>query len=277
MDFPDVLRRFDAHMDVSGTSDRTRHAYRRELTNLWCDYLYEVDVSILDLSPHQLRAYVVGLPANGSKRGDVLRAVKAFYRFALGDGLVERDPSSAMPVPRAKAGPVPDLPEDQARRLLRAAFRRERRRGWAMLLVLHTGARVASLAALRPSDVDVAARLVYFAVAKGNRPYTLPLNRPAYVAAMHLIAIAETAGKETLIGVGPAMFRQWVHAAEQTAGLPRVWPHLLRHAFSRKVARKAVRSGNLDAWRRSMNHADLSQFPRYNPAPDDAVRDVLGG
>jgi integrase len=45
--------------------------------------------------------------------------------------------------------------------------------------------------------------------------------------------------------------------AEQRARLPRIWPHLLRHCFSRRVAEKAVKRG-LDTWRRLMNHTDLS-------------------
>jgi site-specific recombinase XerD len=72
----------------------------------------------------------------------------------------------------------------------------------------------------------------------------------------------------TLIGVGAERFRQWVHAAEQEAGLGRVWPHLLRHAASTRVAR----SSDPETWRRFMNHADLSQWARYVAGTDERVR-----
>jgi integrase len=61
---------------------------------------------------------------------------------------------------------------------------------------------------------------------------------------------------------------QWVHAAEQEAGLGRVWPHLLRHAASTRVAR----SSDPETWRRFMNHADLSQWARYVAGTDERVR-----
>jgi len=72
----------------------------------------------------------------------------------------------------------------------------------------------------------------------------------------------------TLLGVGAERFRQWVHAAEQEAGLGRVWPHLLRHAASTRVARRA----DPETWRRFMNHADLSQWARYVAGTDERVR-----
>ena len=74
--------------------------------------------------------------------------------------------------------------------------------------------------------------------------------------------------ESTLIGVGAERFRQWVHAAEQEAGLGRVWPHLLRHAASTRVAR----SSDPETWRRFMNHADLSQWARYVAGTDERVR-----
>jgi len=95
------------------------------------------------------------------------------------------------------------------------------------------------------------------------------------IAARHLLGCdfdARNIGaKVTLIGVGAERFRQWVHAAEQDAGLGRVWPHLLRHAASTRVAR----STDPETWRRFMNHADLSQWPRYVAGTDERLRQAI--
>jgi site-specific recombinase XerD len=84
--------------------------------------------------------------------------------------------------------------------------------------------------------------------------------------------VEQATGLDTcLIGVGAERFRQWVHAAEQEAGLDRVWPHLLRHAASTRVAR----SSDPETWRRFMNHADLSQWARYVAGTDERVRAAI--
>jgi site-specific recombinase XerD len=234
-DFPAVLRRFDRHLDVSGRAESTRRKYRYELVRWWTDHLFPSELDISTLGRREIEAYLADLPARGSKRGDAIRALRAFFTWALASGEVSSNPIAHIPVPRPKLGPAPDLGEQELRRLLRAAFRREPRRGWAILLCYVTGARVGSLVHATPSDVhlDEAPRLDLLR-AKGDRPYSVPLERAGEIAVRHLLHTAD--GR--LIGVGAERFRQWVHAAEQDAGLPRVWPHLLRHAASTRVARR---------------------------------------
>ena len=110
---------------------------------------------------------------------------------------------------------------------------------------------------------------VWFDETKGDRPTPQPLNRRGAIAARELA----TLGHDPILGVGAAQFRQWVHAAEQQAGLERVWPHLFRHTFATKVAA----AGDAEAWRRAMGHADLSQWPRYVASSDEAVRRAVNG
>jgi len=265
--FPAVLRRFDRHLDVVGRADGTRRHYRYELLCWWTDYLFPGELEVADIRPGHVEEYLGTLPRQGSKRGDAIRALRAFFAWAVVEGEVDRDPAAHVPIPRPKVPPAPDLSDDELRRLLRAAFRREPRRGWAILLCYVTGARVGSLVAARPSDVHLGsnARLDLLE-AKGGKPYSVPLERAGVIAATQLQR-STTVG-DRLIGVGAERFRQWVHAAEQEAGLGRVWPHLLRHAASTRVAR----SSDPETWRRFMNHADLSQWARYVAGTDERVR-----
>ena len=274
--FPAVLHRFDRHLDVLGRSDSTRRQYRYELLCWWVDYLHRAELEVADVHSVDIEEYVGGLPRNGSKRGDALRALRAFCAWAHAEGEIDRNPVAHIPVPRPKVPPAPDLSGDELRRLLRAAFRRERRRGWAILLCYVTGARVGSLVAVRPADVHLGpdARLDLLE-AKGGKPYSVPLERAGVIAARHLSDLARRqrsgairAEDCRIIGVGAERFRQWVHAAEQEAGLGRIWPHLLRHAASTRVAR----SSDPETWRRFMNHADLSQWARYVAGTDERVR-----
>ncbi len=266
VEFAPTLRRFDAYMQVAGRSDTTRHAYRRELVNLWIDYLLARELELDTVSEDDLVDYVASLPKNGSKRGDVLRALRAF--FTWGQGRIREDnPAVSMKVPTKGRGMAPNLGDEQLRLLLRTLFRRESRRGWAAMLCFATGARVGSLVALTASDIDLDAGLIHFRVVKNDRPYSKPMNRMAYVSAWQLLHEVHHAPRPTLIGVGQERFRQWLHMAEQEAHLPRVYPHLLRHSYSNRAAR-----GDPEAWRRGMNHADLSQWARYHGLDDDRLR-----
>lgn len=265
--FPAVLHRFDRHLDVLGRADATRRQYRYELTCWWIDYLFTAELDLADVRTRHVEEYLGTLPRNGSKRGDAIRALRAFFAWAVVEGEVDRDPAAHVPIPRPKIAPAPDLSDDDLRRLLRAAFRREPRRGWAILLCYVTGARVGSLVAARPCDVHLGADArIDLLEAKGGKPYSVPLERAGVLAATQLQR-STTVG-DRLIGVGAERFRQWVHAAEQEAGLGRVWPHLLRHAASTRVAR----SSDPETWRRFMNHADLSQWARYVAGTDERLR-----
>ncbi|MGQ0670453.1 MAG: tyrosine-type recombinase/integrase [Actinomycetota bacterium] len=262
--FPEALRRFDDYLVVLGRSVRTRHTYRYQLVLLWCDFLFSRGLEIETLTEDDLVDYLGGLARNGRSRVDATKALRALFAWAEGR-LRSDNPMSHLRTPRPKSRPAPDLPDAELRALMRAAFRRERRRGWAIMLCYATGARVGSLAALRPGDIELDGDArVTFRVTKGDRPYSVPLGHMGRIAAEHLLELR----LPTLIGVGPTRFGQWVETAEQTAGIRHVWPHLLRHAFSHRVGR----STDPETWRRLMNHADLSQWARYNVTSDERLR-----
>jgi integrase len=270
--FPAVLHRFDRHLDVLGRADSTRRKYRYELLCWWVDYLFPSGLDVADVRSGHVEEYVGALPRHGSKRSDALRALRAFMAWAVVEGELDRNPVAHIPVPRPKIAPAPDLSDEEMRRLLRAAFRRERRRGWAILLCYVTGARVGSLVAARPADVHLGADArLDLLEAKGGKPYSVPLERAGVIAAARLLDICSTS---RLIGVGAERFRQWVHAAEQEAGLGRVWPHLLRHAFLTRVAH--AKGVSPEEVRKLANWSDLSQWPRYIAASDPVARQAIG-
>jgi integrase/recombinase XerC len=277
MEFADALHRFDNHMAATGLAPKTRDKYVYQLTIFWCRFVVREGLDLLTLDEDHVNEYLENIRTQGHQHGDAARSLKAFFHWAAGR-LRENDPTAEVRIPRPKLGPAPDLPDDELRALLRAAFRREPRRGWAIMLLYATGARIGSFVEVRAEDVRLGSEpSIVFAVTKGDRPYELPLNRKAEVAARHLLRCETSAhnmsGKVTLVGVGPERVRQWLEQAELDAGSIRhVHPHLLRHAFSNRVAR----AGDPEAWRRSMNHADLSQWTRYVGASDERVRQAVG-
>jgi site-specific recombinase XerD len=139
--FPTLLVDYDTFLEARGTAPTTRKSYRYELTRYWCDWCALRGIEIAHATEAEVLAYWRSLPAHGSKRGDAGRALKSFYGWL--DGRVrDDDPSRELKVPRPRPGDTPMLGADAERRLLRAAFTHEPRRGWAILLALSTGARI---------------------------------------------------------------------------------------------------------------------------------------
>lgn len=280
------LRAFDRAMILMGRSERTREQYRYRLTKFVADYLYRVGRDLADATREDVEEWLLSLRRQGRGFPEAARALKAFYRWAQDAGVRADNPAAHVKLPRTKLTPAPDLSAEDLRALLRAAFRHrsarwgpDPRRGWAIMLLFKTGARISSFCAIRPEDLHLEASppYVWLAHTKGDRPYKAFLDRAGVIAARHLLrehaANPRPRRSDTLLGVGPAQVRNWLHAAEQVAGLPRVWPHLLRHAFSNRVARR----GDIEAWRRAMNHADLSQWPRYVDADAERVAEATAG
>jgi site-specific recombinase XerD len=261
--FPGTLARYGefAALDVA---PRTARSYRRSLVN----FLADTGTDPFDATTDEIVSYLASLAAQGSGRTEMLKALKHAHGWALGR-VTEHDPTAPLKLRRPKLRPVAKLPLEQERELLRALFRREPRRGWTAMLILATGGRIGSIVRVTVADVDLERAELHFTHTKNDRPYTVPLGRRGLVAARQLCSMRNPS--ERLVGVCEERVRQWLRQAQSEAGLPRVWPHLLRHSFATDVSRRT----DPETWRRLMNHADLSQWPRYVGGDNGRMREAV--
>jgi site-specific recombinase XerD len=221
--------------------------------------------SLLDLhsvTEDDVVAYLADLPAKGALRGMVLRALRSYYGFAE-DREWCVSPVGRLRPKREKYGPAPSLSDDELTRLVIAAAARSERRAWILLLLYATGARADSLCQVRREDVQGGA--IHFRVAKGDRPYSVPLGHVGREATAALLEDPRPGG--FLIGIQYGRLYEIVRQAGRDSGV-HVWPHLLRHTFSTKVARAT----DPRTWQELMNHADLSQFRRYVATDEERTR-----
>lgn len=263
-DFAMRLRAWEGHLDVvEQVTPGTRYAYRRCLIRFFADTL--VDPTDDTLTEDAISAYLRTVPRNGSTRSDMIRALKAYSRYAASRR--GKDPTERLHVPPRRRRKKNLIPEDAVRAMLRAAFRRERRRGWTFLLMAETGARVGSVVAVEAEDVG--RDEITFRRAKNDKPYSVPLNHAARIAAEHLIA----EGRSPLVGVGEERIRQWMREAAEEADLVKVlWhPHQLRSYFLTRLARVT----DPGTWRQIANHSDLSQYPTYVAEDDSLAREAV--
>lgn len=272
--FPSTLARYGEFLALTVAS-RTARSYRRSLVN----FLADTGIDPFEASTDDIVSYLASLAANGSGRTETLKALKHAHGWALGR-VTEHDPTAPLKLRRPKLRPVAKLTSDHERELLRALFRREPRRGWTAMLILATGGRIGSIVRVTVSDVDLERAELTFRHTKNDRPYTVPLGLRGTLAARNLVAIAAAQGdaRDTskghsarLIGVCEERVRQWFREAASETGIGRVWPHLLRHSFATDVSRRT----DPETWRRLMNHADLSQWPRYVGGDQGRMREAV--
>lgn len=242
------MRAWVAWLEATDHRAKTIRDYRYWLLRFAADTL----IDPWDASEDDIVGYLAALPQQGMSRRCLLRAFKSAWSW--GEPRFGRNPTARLHLRRPPMPPGPHLGTTELRALIRAAFRRERRRGWAILLMASTGMRIGSLIEFRAQDVD--GSFAWLQEAKGGRSYEVALNRAARIAVRHLAAEAYP----TLIGVGAEGFRRWLRQAALDAGLERrVHPHLLRHTFATALGRVT----DPRTWQAAMGHADLSQYPRY--------------
>ena len=261
------LRTWDQHLQVRGYSVKTRDAYRYALIKFLADAMVTPEAVTED----HVVAYLATIGGNGSHRGGMLRAIKSYFGWAAARGHLNVDPTVNLAVKKVKYGPARFLSEDDLDRLIEAAESRGHHRALAMRLCYYTGARVESLCAVRPEDVDVSAGILYLHRAKGNRPYSVPLGQAARPVASELLSLYDPGRGPFLLGIKPRTFWLWVHQAAEDTGV-KASPHTMRHSFATHLIQ---RGADVRSVQELLNHADLSITQRYAHTTDEAKRSAV--
>jgi len=253
-------------MEATSHRPKTIRQYRYWLIRFAADTL----VDPWEASEDDLVGYMGSMPKTGSSRHSFLQATKSYWKWAAPK--TGRDPTARLHIRREPESKAPHIPPEILRDILREAFRKHQRRGWTILLMFATGARIGSLVAIRPEDVNLGDALLWIRESKGGRTYEIPLEKLSLAAASWLVEDARANDRELLVGVGAEQVRNWLRQARLAAGVPdRIWPHLLRHSFATELARVT----DPETWRLAMGHADLSNYARYVHTDAERVRDAV--
>ncbi len=250
------------------------------------------------------RAFLAGIhrrggsPATARRKGASLRA---FFRFLLREGAVDRNPFAglaaprrgrrlprvlsreeiegllAAPLARAEARPERSGTPDAAAR----AFRRYAPlRDTAILELLYsTGMRVGECVALRVRDVDLIGATA-LARGKGKKERLCPLGRPAcraLRAALSARPPAATGGPYAPLFVNRAggaltarSIQRMLKACLAQAGLnPDLSPHALRHSFATHLMDAGA---DLRSVQELLGHASLSTTQIYTHVSIEQIR-----
>lgn len=262
-----LLDAWGDHLAARGLSSATREQYESYLLRA----LRHMRADPETVTVRELEAFIAQINAKGSNRAAYISAFRAFFPFLVREQIRPDNPAAELRTKPPKY-PDPDYFEPhEALAIIRAAAAKEPRRGHALTLLFETGARIGSLAAVEPQDVR-GGRIV-LRVAKGDRPYSVPLTPAAQTAALELVA-AMGPDQSTIVGVKKERLGQWFHAAALDAGFPpgRVHAHLARHTAATLFYR---RTHDPMATQKLLNHADLSQVMRYVRVAEDSLAEPL--
>jgi integrase/recombinase XerD len=276
------------HLKVErGLSVNTLDAYERDLRELVA-FAEARGSSILDLAQSDLVEFVGSLRDRGlapRSQGRHVHSARGFYRFAVREGLLQRDPMENLKPPRAFQALPRYLTTEQVETLLRApdvevpVGLRDR----AVLEVMYaTGLRASEVIGLETVNVDMDLGVVRV-FGKGRKERLVPLGREArrwvkrYLAeargklargrTLPVLFVSQRGAKLSRMGLWGIVRR---HAV--TAGVERVLtPHVLRHSFASHLLE---RGADLRALQAMLGHADISTTQIYTHVTRERLRQL---
>ena len=286
---PFLLERFTDFLTLEkGSSPRTREAYVRDVARFVAFALVRQVVSPGDVTSRALRDFVYHLKDLGLSPASIRRnvsAVRSYFRFLLGDGVVTQDPSERLDTPQRWRTLPEVLTVAEIRKLLDAPsmddplYFRDR----AMLeLAYGAGLRVSEWISVGVKDAMLDAGLVRV-FGKGSKERLVPIGRSAIAAlAIYLRelrpklehgggkgALFLNARGEPLSRMGAwKILRKYVQRAGITK---RVYPHTLRHSFATHLLEGGA---DLRAVQEMLGHADISTTQIYTHVDREYLRQV---
>jgi integrase/recombinase XerD len=293
-------RAIDAYLDFlrveRGVAPATVAAYRSDLGDFAdargtaTDWGQSPEAAIRYLAARARR----GRPGDPGLAPTSLRrraaAIRGFYRFAYGEGLIGVDVASRLELPRQPRLLPEPLTVEEVERLLEAAGPEapgDLRARVLLELLYAAGLRVSEAVRLDLEDLSTDGGFVRV-IGKGDRERLVPVGevaiewlgrwlangRPALLAKGH---VAPARGGPLFLGDrGRRLARQqaWaaVRAAAMRAGLAtRVSPHTLRHSFATHLLEGGA---DLRVVQELLGHASISTTQLYTHLTGERIREV---
>jgi integrase/recombinase XerD len=284
-----LLARFTDYVALEqGLSPRTQEAYQRDLAR-FAEYAEARGATAPpDITARLLREYVYHLKDLGLSPASIRRnvsAVRTYFRFLTGDGIVVRDPSERLETPK-RWRTLPDvLSVEEVQRLLAsptlddALVFRDR----ALLeLAYGAGLRVSEWISLGVRDLLLEDGLVRV-FGKGSKERLVPIGRSAIGAAAIYLRelrprLEKGAGKGVLFlnarGTPLTRMGAWkiLRGHVERAGIAKhVSPHTLRHSFATHLLEGGA---DLRAVQEMLGHVDIATTQIYTHVDREYLRTV---
>lgn len=271
-----------------GLSARTVDAYRRDIERLVAWLRTRGVARPAHVSAADLREFVYHLKDLGLQPSSIRRnvsAVRTWFAYLLGEGIVVADPTDRVEIPRTWRRLPGVLSKDEVARILDAPDPADRLfwRDKALLEFAYaSGVRVGELIGVRVRDVDLQEGLA-LVFGKGARERIVPLGRAALQALIVYLrevrpglARDRAEGAVFLNARGTPLSRMGVwkilRRHVRRAGITkRVTPHTFRHSFATHLLEGGA---DLASVQEMLGHADIATTQIYTHVEREYLRDV---
>jgi len=284
-----LLARFSDYVTLEqGLSPRTIEAYQRDLVR-FAEYAESKGMSApVDITAKVMREYVYHLKDLGLSPASIRRnvsAIRTYFRFLTGDGIVVRDPSERLETPKRWRSLPEVLTVDEVQKLLAAPTLDDNLvfRDRALLeLAYGAGLRVSEWITLGVRDLMLEDGLVRV-FGKGSKERLVPIGRSAIAALAVYIReqrprLEKGEGKGILFlnARGRPLTRMgaWkiLRGHVERAGITKhVSPHTLRHSFATHLLEGGA---DLRAVQEMLGHVDIATTQIYTHVDREYLRQV---
>jgi len=272
-----------------GLSENYQLSTRRSLTEFaqWCFPRHSLgsarEITIDHLTEYLADRKRAGLAASSIKL--IVVALKIFFRFLLGKGLIRHDPTETLSLPRIERYLPETLNEIQVEQLLEAIDTtaplglRDR----AMIELLYaSGLRISELANARLENFNAEERILRV-LGKGSKTRLVPVGRKAcealaaYLSGERPKLVNRRTGNEIYLsarGTKMTTVRIWqiVKKHAKSSGLEaNIYPHLLRHSFATHLLSNGA---DLRIIQEMLGHADISTTQVYTHVDQQRLKAV---
>jgi integrase/recombinase XerD len=272
-----------------GLSENYQLSTQRSLSEFaqWCAAKKEIEspraVTLPIISEYLADRKRAGLAASSIKL--IVVALRIFFRFLANKGVVERDPSDPLALPRIERYLPETLNELQVEQLLEKIDTKTPHglRDRAMIELLYaSGLRVSELANARLENFNFEERVVRV-TGKGNKTRIVPAGRKAcealaaYLSSERPKFVKRRTTSEIFLserGTKLTTARIWqiVKKHARHAGFEKnIYPHLLRHSFATHLLGNGA---DLRIIQEMLGHADISTTQVYTHVDQQRLKAV---
>ena len=272
-----------------GLSDNYQLSTRRSLTEFaeWCEAAKKI-TAVRDVKQPLIGEYLAARKRSGLAAASiklVVVALKIFFRFLIGKGAIDRDPTETMTLPRIERYLPETLNELQVERLIESIDTKQPfgLRDRAMIELLYaSGLRISELANARLESLNLEERILRV-TGKGNKMRLVPVGRKACEAVAAYLSTerpkmvkARTSSEIFLSSRGTKLTttRIWqiVKKRAKQSGLEaNIYPHLLRHSFATHLLSNGA---DLRIIQEMLGHADISTTQVYTHVDQQRLKAV---
>ena len=272
-----------------GLSDNYQISTRRSLTEFakWCSSAREITTP-RDVTQPIVSAYLADRKRSGLAAASiklVVVALKIFFRVLDGRGVLDRDPTETLSLPRIERYLPETMNELQVEQLLESIDTRHPLglRDRAIIELLYaSGLRISELANARLENLNFDERILRV-TGKGNKMRLVPVGGKAcdaiksYLASERPKFVKKRTGSEIFLsarGTKLTTVRLWqiVKKRAKQSGLEmNIYPHLLRHSFATHLLSNGA---DLRIIQEMLGHADISTTQVYTHVDQQRLKAV---